>query len=69
LRKKKTERLIEQDRMLVPLHEHGVQRPVEIIAGADARRLYRFERIEHRTRPDRNPRRAQGARKVEDVIG
>ena len=31
------ESLIEQDRMLVPLHEHRVQRPVKIIAGADAR--------------------------------
>ena len=40
--------------MLVPLHEHRVQRPVEILAGADAGGLHRFERIEHRARPDRN---------------
>ncbi len=30
------ERLVEQDRMLVPLHEHRMQRPVEVVARADA---------------------------------
>ena len=63
------ESLIEQDRMLVPLHEHRVQRPVKILTGADAGSLNGFERIEHRARPDRNARRAQRAGEVEDVFG
>ena len=44
------ERLVEQNRVLVPLHEHRVQRPVEIVAGADAGRLHGCERVEHRAR-------------------
>ncbi len=61
-------RLVEQDRMLVPLHEHGMQGPVKIIAGADARGLDRFERIEHRAGPDRNASGAQGTCEVDDVL-
>ena len=63
------ERLVEQERMLVPLHEHRVQRPVEILARADAGRLDRRERIEHRAGPDRNAGRAQRAREIDDVLG
>ena len=37
LRKNILERLVEQQRVLVLLHEHGVQRPVEVFAVADAR--------------------------------
>src|SRR5262249_38574390 len=55
------ERLLEDDRVLVPLHEHGVQRPVEVVLGADARRLHRRERVEHRARADREPSHAQRA--------
>ena len=62
------ERLIEQHRMLVALHEHGVQRPVEILARADARRLHRFERIEHAPGPTGMPARAQRAREIDDVL-
>ena len=62
-------RLIEQHRVLVPLHEHRVQRPVKIVARADAGRLHRFERIEHRAGPDRNAGRAQRAGEVDDVLG
>jgi hypothetical protein len=53
----------------MPLHEHRVQRPIEILARADPRRLHGFERIEHRARPDRNSRRPQRAREIEDVLG
>ena len=55
--------------MLVPLHEHRVQRPVEILAVADARDVERFQRVEHRARTDRNAGGAQRAREVEDVFG
>ena len=63
------EGLVEQDRVLVPLHEHRVQRPIEVLAVADARHLHGLERIEHGARADRNAGRAQRAREVEDVLG
>jgi hypothetical protein len=47
------ERLVEQHRMLVPLHEDRVQGPVEILARADARRLHGGERVEHHPGPQR----------------
>jgi hypothetical protein len=52
------EGLVEQQRVLVALHEHRMQRPVKILAGADAGGLHCRERIEHRARPDRNAGRA-----------
>ena len=55
--------------MVVALHEHRVQRPVEIVARADAGGAHRGERIEHRAGPDRNAGGAQRARKVDDVLG
>ena len=69
LAEKHPERLIEQHRMLVPLHEHGVERPVEILARADTGRRHGGERIEHRARPDRNAGGAQRAREIHDVGG
>ena len=63
------EGLVEQNRVLVPLHEHGMQRPVEVVAIADARHLQGFQRIEHRAGPDRHAGRAQRTREVEDVLG
>ena len=55
------ERLVEQHRMLVPLHEHRVQRPVEILARADARRHARLpaHRAPRRARPECRPRAAR----------
>ena len=58
-----------KQRMLVALHEHRVQRPVEILARADAGGLHRRERIEHRARPDRNAGRPQRTREIDDVLG
>src|SRR5207248_9631876 len=49
--------------------ENGVQRPVKVIARADTCGLHRRERVEHRTRPDRNARGAQCAREIDDVLG
>ena len=69
LAEENAEGLVEQNRVLVPLHEHRVQRPVEILAVADARDAERLQRVEHRAGPDRNAGRAQRAREVEDVFG
>ena len=55
--------------MLVPFHEHRVQRPVEVLAIADRRDVDRFERVEHRAGADGHAGRAQRAREVEDVLG
>ena len=48
------EGLVEQHRMLVPLHEHRVQRPVEVLAVADAGGLSRprARRAPRRARPE-----------------
>ena len=62
-------RLVENDRMLMLLHEDGVQRPVEILALADPRRLHRVNRIYHRRRADGETGCAQGAGKIGDVLG
>src|SRR5262249_50668883 len=67
--KEDAERLLEDERMLVPLHQYRMQRPIEIVARADARRLDRRERVHHRSRTDRNAGRAQGAGEVDDVFG
>ncbi len=63
------ERLVEQDRVLMPLHEHSVQRPVEILAVADLCDVERFQRIEYRAGPDWKAGGAQRARKVENIFG
>src|ERR1700722_11586440 len=54
--------------MLVPLHQHGVQRPVEILTRADAGRLERRQRVEHGAGADRDASGAQGAREIDDVL-
>ena len=66
---KDAERLIEQHRMFVAFHEYRMQCPVKVVAGADAGRLHRFQRIEHRARADRNAGGAQSAREVKNVFG
>ena len=55
------ERLIEQDRMLVPFHEYRVQRPVEIVAISHAARPAqpRAHRAPRRGRPACRPRAAR----------
>src|SRR5262249_17793511 len=63
------EGLLEKNRMLVPLHKHGMEYPVEIGARTNAGNRERFQRIKHRSWPDRNTCRAQGAREVDDVFG
>ena len=68
LAEENAEGLVEQQRVLVSLHEHRVQRPVEILAVADMRNVKRLQRVKHRARPDGEARRAQRAREVEDVF-
>src|SRR5262245_52115901 len=63
------ERLLEDERVLVALHEYRVQRPVEIVARADARRRHRGKRVHHRAGTDRNAGRPQRAGEVDDVLG
>ena len=50
------------------LDEDRVQRRVEVLAVAEARRLDRRERVEHRARPQRHARLAQGAGEMDDVL-
>ena len=54
--------------MLVPLHEDGMKRPVEVLARADPRRLDRRNRIENRAGADRQTRGPQGPREIGDVV-
>src|SRR5689334_4503169 len=55
--------------MLMALHEHGVQRPIKILARADAGDFQSFQSIEHGARSDGDPGGAQRARKIDDVFG
>jgi len=61
--------LLEDERVLVPLHQYRMQRPIKIAARADARRLDCCQRVHHRPRTDRNAGRAQRAGEVDDVFG
>ncbi len=63
------ERLVEHRMILVPRHEHAMQRPVEIVAARNARRLRRLHRIDHRCRANPHAGPAQRAGEIEDVVG
>ena len=63
------EGLREDQRMLVALDEDGLQRGEDVGAVADLDHLQRVQRIDHRTRPDRNPGRPQRAGKADDIVG
>src|SRR5262245_50579857 len=67
--KEDAERLLEDERVLVALHQYRMQRPIEIVARADARRLDRRERVHHRPGTDRNAGSAPGAGEVEGGFG
>ena len=63
------ERLVEGRVVFAPVDQHGMQRPVEIVARADARREYRLDGILDRRRPDAHARLAQRAGEIDDVVG
>ena len=52
----------------MPLHEHGMERPVEVLARADPRGLDRRNRIENRPWADRQACNPQGTREIGDVV-
>ena len=66
--KENAEGLVEQDRVLVAFHEHRMQHPIEILAGADAGSLDRRERVQHRTGADRDAGSTQRAGEVDDIV-
>ena len=61
------EGLVEQLALVVPVHEHRVQGPVEIRLAGEADRLHGADGFEHAARADRQAGRAQDAREVHDV--
>jgi hypothetical protein len=69
LAEEQLERLVEQHGVLMPLHEHRMQGPVEIIPGADAGGAHRGKRVKHRAGADRNAGSAQRPGEVDDVLG
>ena len=62
------ERLIEQQRVLVPLHENRMESGAEILLDAKARRLDRRDGVENRAGADRHAGVAQSAREEHDVF-
>ena len=63
------EALVEQLALVAPVHEHGVQRPVEILAPLEADGLQRAKRLDHAARADRQAGGAERAGEVHDVAG
>src|SRR5918994_1624080 len=62
------EGLVEEDAVLVPFHENGMEGPVEVLPRADPGRLDRRDRIENRAGADRQARAAQRAREISNVV-
>ena len=62
------EGLVEQDAVLVSLHEDSVKRPVKVLACADPCRLDRRNGIENRPGADRKTGNPQGACEIRDVV-
>ena len=60
---------LEEDAVLVALHEHGMQRPEEVLARADARRRDGADRVEHRARSDGKTGGPQRPAEIGDVLG
>ena len=60
-------RLVEDQPLVRPIDEHGVEGPVEIPPIGDADRPDRGHRVDDLARPDRQPRRAQSTREVHQI--
>ena len=63
------ERLLEDQRLLMLLHEDRAQRGAKIDAIADTRGVNRAHRVNHAARPHRQAGGAQGAREIKNVLG
>ena len=63
------EGLVEDLVILVAGDEHGMERPVEVVAAADAGGEHRLDCIAYRGRPDPQPRLAQRSGEIDDVVG
>ncbi len=59
--------LVEQHPLVRPVDEDGMQCPVEVAPVGDADRLDRGDGVEHLARPDRQPRRPQGAGEMHQI--
>jgi hypothetical protein len=55
--------------MFVALNEYGMERPIKILARADARHFQSFERVEHGAGSDRDSGSAQRAGEIDDILG
>ena len=60
-------RLVEDQPLVRPVDEHRVQCPVEVAAVGDADGLHRLDGVDDLAGPDRQPRRAQGAREMHQI--
>ncbi len=61
------ERLVEDLALVAAVHEHRMERPVEVVAVAQARRLHRLDGAQDLPRPDPQAGRAQRPREMHDV--
>jgi len=68
-RQKNVKGLAEDQRVLMALHEHAVQRPIEVLARAEPCGIDRQGRLDHRSRSQRQAGLAQAAHEIGDVFG
>ncbi len=64
---KDVKRLVENQPLVRPVDEHRMQCPVEVAPVGNPDRPHRIDRIDDLTRPNRQPRRAQSARKMHQI--
>ena len=64
-----SECLVEGRMVLVARHQHCMQRPVEIVTGADARRQHCLDGVLHGSRANAHAGLAQSTREIHDVVG
>ncbi len=65
----KAKRLVEDGVVLMARNQHGMQRPVEIVAVADAGRQHRLDGVLDGSRADPHAGLAQRSREIDDVVG
>jgi hypothetical protein len=55
--------------LLALLHEDRMQRPIEILARRESGRVHGADRVDHRSRADRQASLPQRPREMHDVVG